>query len=138
VIDAGRRKFMSKLSIGLLIAAALMAGIYAAAASTATPMADSITTAETSGRTRIVEFAAAVRQASAEHKAARARCELLTGAEKNNCNAEAKMEQKHARAEARANYKGSTSSPAYVGVGENKTARDVDVALYRVHRQLTD
>ena len=129
---------MSKLFAGSLIAAAVMAGIYAVASTTATAMAASFTTAETSGHTRIVELAAAVKQASAEHKAARARCEILSGAEKNLCNAEARAEQKRARAEARVNYKGSIKPPADAGVNERKTARDVDVALYRAHRQLPD
>jgi hypothetical protein len=133
-----RRKLISKLFAGSLIAAAVMAGIYATASTTATAMAASFTTAEASGHTRIVEFAAAVKQASAEHKAARARCELLAGADKNICNSEAKAEKKRARAEARVNYKGSTRSPADVGVNEPKTARDIDVALNRVHRQLPD
>lgn len=115
-----------------------MVGIYAAAATTATAMAASFTTAETTSHTRIVEFAAAVKQASAERKAARARCELLTDAEKNICNAEAKAEQKRAKTEARANYKGSIKSLADAGVSEPKTARDADVALYRVQRQLPD
>jgi hypothetical protein len=138
VIDTGRKKLISKLFAGLLIAAAVMAGIYAAAATTASSMAASFTTAETTGRTRIVEFAAAMKQASAEHRAARARCELLTGAEKNICNAEAKEEQQRARTDARVNFKGSIKAPADAGVNEPKTARDVDVALYRVHRQLPD
>lgn len=137
-ITGGRKKLISKLFAGLLIAASVMAGIYAAAAATATAMAASFTTAETSGHTRIVEFAAAVKQASTEHQAARARCEFLTGAEKNICNAEARMEQKRARTEARVNYKGSIKPPVNAGVDEPKTARDVDVALYRVHRQLPD
>jgi hypothetical protein len=129
---------MSKLFAGSLIAVALMAGIYAAAATTATAMAASFTTAETSGHTRIVEFAAALKQASAEHKAARARCELLTGAAKNICNTEAKAEQKRSRADARVNYKGSIMSLADSGVNEPKAARDVDVALYHAHRQLPE
>jgi hypothetical protein len=138
VIDTGRKKLISKLFVGLLIAAAVMVGIYAAAATTATNMAASFTTAETTGRTRLIEFAAAVKQASAERKAARAICELLTGAEKNICNAEANAEQKRAKTEARVNYKGSVEPPANSGVNEPKTTRDVDVALYRVHRQLPD
>lgn len=129
---------MSKLFAGSMIAAAVMAGIYAAASTTATAMAASFTTVETSGHTRIVEFAAAVKQASAEHKAARARCELLAGAEKNLCNAEAKAEQKRARAEARTNYKGSIRSSADIAVNEPKVAREIDVALFRAHRQLPD
>lgn len=129
---------MPKLFAGLLIAAAVMVGIYAAAATTATAMAATFSTAETTSHTRIVEFAAAVKQASAERKAAHARCELLTVAEKNLCNAEAKAEQKRAKTEARVNYKGSINAPAYIGVNEPKTARDVDVALYRVRRQLPD
>jgi len=129
---------MSKLFAASLIAAAVMVGIYVAASTAATAMAASFTTAETSGHTRIVEFAAALKQASAEHKAARARCELLTGAAKNICNTEAKAEQKRSRAEARVNYKGSIRSFADVGMNEPKAARDVDVALYREHRQLPD
>jgi hypothetical protein len=133
VTHNGERLFPSKLLAGLLIAAAAMAGIYAAAATTATAMAASFATAETTGYTRIVEFAAAVKQASSEYKAARARCEILTGAQKNPCNAEAKAERGRARTEARINYKGSIRSLADGGVHEAKTARDADVALYRAH-----
>lgn len=129
---------MSKLFAGLLIVAAVMVGIYAAAATTATAMAAGFTTAETTSHTRIVEFAAAVRQASTEHKAARARCEFLSGAGKDICNAGAKAEQKRARTEARVNYKGSIKPPTNAGVNEPKTTRDADVALFRVHRQLPD
>ena len=129
---------MSKLFAGSLIAAAVMAGIYAVASTTATAMAASFTTVETNTHTRIVDFAAGVKQASAEYKSARARCELLAGAEKNICNAEAKAEQKRARAEARAYYKGSIRSPADIAVNESKGAREIDVALFRAHRQLPD
>jgi hypothetical protein len=129
---------MSKLLAGALIAAAVMAGIYAAASTIATAMAASFTTAETSGHVRIVEFAAAVEQASAEHKAARTRCELLTGAENDICNAVARAQQKRDRTVARVIYQDSITPPADAGADDPETARDADVALYRVHRQLSD
>ncbi len=129
---------MSKLFAGLLIAVAAMAGIYAVAATTATSMAAGFNTTETSDRTRIIEFAAEMKRTSAEHKAARAKCDRYTVTLKASCNAEAKAEQKRARSEARVNYKGSSKSPADAVVKQAKAARDFDVALYRVHRQLPD
>ena len=131
---------MKKLLAGLVIAAVAMAGIYAAAATTATAIAANFApTAATpaAGHLRIVEFATALKRASAEHRTASAKCKLLTGAEKNICNAEAKTEEKRARTAARVNYKGS-NLPAVAEIIEPKIARDIDVALYRVHQQSPD
>ena len=126
---------MSKLLTGLLIAAAAMAGIYAAAATTATAIAANFTPTPAAGQVRIVAFASAVKRASAEHRAARTKCELFIGAEKNFCNAEAKADEKRAKTAARVNYKGSINLPTDAGMNESKTARDIDVALYRAHQQ---
>jgi len=92
---------MSKLLAGLLIAVAAMAGIYAVAATSATTIAASFTTTETSSHSRSVEFATAVKRRLAEHRAARAKCALITGTEKKVCIAEARAEERRAVRDAR-------------------------------------
>ena len=133
---------MSKLFAGLLIAVLTLAGIYAIAAMIADNTTGSFRTEETRRHAGIVEFGSALRRASEVHGLARAKCELVAGAEKNICNAEAKSEQRRARTEARVNYKGnSTVSAAPVKniADEVRNGGNVlDIALYRAHRQLRD
>lgn len=129
---------MSKLLAGLLIAVVATVGIYAMAATIATNTTAGFTTTETTHHTRIDEFATGVKRAAAEHRTARAKCERLTGAEKDICHAEAKAEQRRARTKARVKYRDDIKSPVKGGVNEARTAREVDVALYRAHRQLPD
>jgi|ERR1700687_2011015 len=102
---------MSKLVTGLLIAAAAAIGMYAAAATIATTLAANFTPTPAPQRPRIVEFAEEVKQAWNEHKSARARCARLNGQGKDQCNAEAKSEQRRALAEARFTYKNSIAPP---------------------------
>jgi hypothetical protein len=129
---------MKKLLAGLVIAGVAMVGIYAAASTTATAIAANFTPAAATGHLRIVEFASELKRASAEHRAASAKCRLLTGAEKNICNAEAKADEKRAKTAARDTYKGSINLPNVAGSNEPKSARDIDVALYRAQQQLPD
>lgn len=129
---------MSKLLAGFMIAVVATVAIYAMAATIATNMTAGFTTTETTHHTRIDEFATGMKRAAAEHRMARAKCERFTGAEKNICHAEAKAEQRRARTKARVKYKDNIKSPANAGVNEARTAREVDVALYRAHRQLPD
>ena len=86
----------SKVAAAVLIAAAVAAGMYAVAATTATSMAATFATPETARHRSVAEFAATVKQASSQHRAARAQCALLAGAKKSVCNAEARAASKHA------------------------------------------
>ena len=103
---------MSRFFTGLLIVASGMAAIYAIAAAIATNLTPTFATAETTRPTRIVEFASAMKRAATEHRTARAKCELLSDAEKSICDADAAVEQKRAKAEARVIYKGGVPLPA--------------------------
>ena len=129
---------MSKLYAGLFIAAAAMAGMYAIAANIATTTAAGFATAETTSHTRPVEFATATKSAAIENSTARAKCGRLTGAGKDLCDAEAAAEQRRARTEARIKLKAGVEVPAKAGINVAKAMREVDVALYRAHRQLPD
>ena len=133
---------MSKLFAGLLIAVLTLAGIYAIAAMIADNTTGSFRTEETRRHAGIVEFGSALRRASEVHGLARAKCELVAGAEKNICNAEAKSEQRRARTEARVNYKGNSTvsaTPVKNIADEVRNGGNVlDIALYRAHRQLRD
>ena len=80
---------MSKIIPGILLAVAAMAGIYAAAATTASRVAATFVTTETSSRARNVDFATAAKRIFADHKVARAKCALLADKLKRACNAEA-------------------------------------------------
>jgi hypothetical protein len=95
------KKYLSKLLAGVLIAAAAMAGIYAVAASTASSVAASIVTDESTQRTRITDFAVAVKRASVEQREARAKCKTIQGAKRSDCNTLARAEQKRAVEDAR-------------------------------------
>ena len=133
---------MLKLIASLSIVLVAMAVIYAIADPFATTTNTSVTTAEVSRHTSIAEFGSALKRAAIDYRTARAKCELLSGLEKTVCTAEAKSEQKRAKAAARANYKDGVKSPTNALVNELKTARPADAAfdvvLYRAHRQLYD
>ena len=127
---------MSKLFASLLIALIAMMASYATAATTASHMTSEFSTVESTSQSRTGEFAANLKRAEAAHRSARAKCELLTGEEKNGCNAEAKAEQRLARSAARNKYKEGVKSLGNVGLNEEGNPREVDVSLYRAHRQL--
>ena len=80
---------MWKPASGLLVAIATMAGVYATATTTASGMAGAFTTTQTESRTRNVQFESEARRASAEHKAALAKCEALEGKPQRACHREA-------------------------------------------------
>lgn len=80
---------MKSLLAGLLLIAAAIAGVYAVAATTATGMVAAFSTKEAASRAQIAAFAATVKQDSAAHRDARAKCALLARVKKNVCNAEA-------------------------------------------------
>jgi hypothetical protein len=116
----------------LLVAVTAMAGIYAIAASTATSAAAAFTPTERASHARIVEFAAALKRASTEKKAARAQCDLLNASGKQICTAKARAEEKRAKAEARALYNAGSRPVIDAGkkVPESPQApRGADVAL---------
>lgn len=69
-----------------LSVATVLAGIYAVAASAAATMAAGFSTTEATNRKQIVSFTSTLKQAAADHRAARAHCKLLAGAEKKTCN----------------------------------------------------
>ena len=87
---------MSKLIAGVLIGLATMAGLYAVAATTASALAASFITAETTHYSRTLAFETEVKRISAEHKAARAKCKVFTGAKRNRCNSEARVQEQRA------------------------------------------
>ena len=129
---------MSKQFTGLLIAAGAMARIVAIATTLAKSSSASFTVVETTRHARVVAFATAMKRAVAEHRTARAKCELLVAAEKNICDADAKKEQQRAKTEARTKYKGNTKSAEKPTVNETEKMRGVDLVLYRAHQQLDD
>lgn len=133
-------KRMSKLLSGTLISIAAMVGIYAVAATISTPTNASFTTVETIRHTGIVAFGVALKHAADEYNTARAKCEPLTGAEKDICTFAAKAAQKRARMEASVKYRGETKSTANAVANNAEAARTdigLDPVLYRAHRQLS-
>ena len=81
---------------GVLIAIAMIAGMYALAATTASSVAATFNATETTSRTRNVEFATGIKRVTAEHKAARATCAPLAGKPKRVCESEARAKENRA------------------------------------------
>lgn len=79
---------MSRVFAGLLISAAVLAGMYGAASTLATNLAATYRTAAATGGAQ-ANYTAAADNASAEYKGARARCGSFKGHEKHVCVAEA-------------------------------------------------
>ena len=98
---SGRKRFLSKLSAGMAIAAATLVGAYAVASVSASSAAATFSSAELTSRTRLDAFTAAVSRASIEQEDARARCKVLKGARKSGCHALAREEEKRAVDKAR-------------------------------------
>jgi len=78
-----------RLLAGLALIAAALAGVYAVAATTATSIATAFSTQEATSHAQNAEFAARLKQDSASHHEARAKCALLARVKKNVCNAQA-------------------------------------------------
>ena len=78
----------------LLIAIATITAIYAVAATAAKSVAGTFTATESTNRVRRVEFTDATRRLWEVHKAAREKCELLDGASRKACNAEARTQER--------------------------------------------
>jgi hypothetical protein len=84
-----------------LIAAAAMAGIYAAAATSAASVVAGFSAEEGTRHTRVVAPATAAKQASVALRAALATCTHLAGTELNACHAEAETQANRAVGSAR-------------------------------------
>lgn len=95
---------MTKLFMGLVIALATPALIYATAATLAGELTIAVT-----GRT-LAEYTAATERASAKYQAARAECEFFNGNGKDICVAAAQAAEKRAKADAKARYMGTINS----------------------------
>jgi hypothetical protein len=93
-----------KVLVGLFVAVGAMAGIYALAATTATTAAAGFVDTETESRARILEFAHAVKRASADFDKAQARCERIPDAKRHLCNIDARAEETRAKMQALLNY----------------------------------
>jgi hypothetical protein len=98
---ADRRKLVSRILSGLLIATATMAGIYAIAAFAASTVAATFVTEETTRHTRSVAYSAALDVASSDLRAALESCDLLLGKRRKACKAEAAAEAQYAVRNAR-------------------------------------
>ena len=133
---------MSSLIASVLSAVAAIAGVYAIAAIIAAPTPADFNAADPIRRTAIVEYGIALKRAADQHRTERAKCETLTGAEKSGCQAEARSAQIRAKAAARANHRGHIQPATQTGVNDTHNAHrkdgELDVALYRAHRQLPD
>ena len=68
------KRFLSGLCMGLLLAAAATAGVYAVVATTAPTMAASISASETSSHALMTEFDTTSKRNAAVREAARAKC----------------------------------------------------------------
>ena len=131
---------MSKRFSGTLISIVAVVGIYAVAASISTPTNASSTAVETIRTTGIVGYGIALKQAADAYRTAHAKCEPLTGAEKDICTFTAREAQKRARLEARVKYRDEGKSTANVVANNIEAARSdigLDPELYRAHRQLS-
>jgi hypothetical protein len=85
---------MKPLTAGLLTCAATLAGAYAVASVTASTLAATFTTEETTRHARSAENEAAWRRASAEHSSASGKCETLNRARNYLCNAVARADER--------------------------------------------
>lgn len=126
---------MSKLTAGMLIGAAVLAGIYAIAATIAKTSAGTFTSAESASHARQAEFAATIHPAVAGKTGAHARCAPLVGPEKVRCAAAAEWTTNQMPTEA---YQHALLPPAPDGIGATRTPYKIDIALYRAHRQWPD
>jgi len=96
--QTGRRRpdivrAMWKLISGALLAIVTMAGIYAAAATTASSVTATFNTTETASRARNVEFQSAAKRSSVEHEAAHAKCAILERKQIAACSREARANE---------------------------------------------
>lgn len=122
---------MPRMFGGWLIAVTVMASIYAIALIIAANMTP---TAETANHAGIVEFANALKLVSMEHRTVRASCEGLVNKEKDRCRAAELTELRRAKARDTERY--GISPAVKAPARDSKALPEIDVALYRAHRQL--
>ena len=89
-------KLISRVLAGALLAAVAAAAMYALAATAASAVTASFSNRESATHSQRQAFASALELAWREHRAARAKCELLVGTHKNICNAEGRAREKRA------------------------------------------
>ncbi len=82
-----------KVLAGVAIAATLLAGIYAVAATTATSIAGGFSTTQSENYSRSVAFEAETMRVSAERAAALEKCDLGTRKERRICRAVARADE---------------------------------------------
>jgi hypothetical protein len=80
-----RSKLALRVAGGLLIAAATVGGIYAAAATSATTLAATFNTQESSWHTRSIQFSREAGRVADEYEADRMRCQRLASKKRNAC-----------------------------------------------------
>ena len=85
-----------KALVAVAVAATVLAGVYAVAATTATSMAGGFTTAQSENHSRRVEFEAETMRVSAERAAAREKCDRGTRKERLVCRAAALADEESA------------------------------------------
>ena len=85
-----------KAAARVAIAATVLAGIYALAATTATSIAGGFTTTQSESYSRSVAFEAETMRVSAERAAALEKCDLGTRRERRNCRAAARADEERA------------------------------------------
>lgn len=86
-----RTKLLSRLAGGALIVVAMMGGIYAAAATSATTLEASFNTQESASHTRSVQFSREAGRVADEHEADLTLCQRLAGKKRNACDAAARL-----------------------------------------------
>ena len=90
------RGLTRKALAGAAIAAVVLGGIYAIAATTATSMASSFATTQTTSHSRSVEFESETMRASAERSAARDKCSQGTRKDRFICDAAVRAREERA------------------------------------------
>jgi hypothetical protein len=85
-----------KVLAGVAIAATLLAGIYAVAATTATSIAGQFTTTQSESHSRSVAFEAETMRVSAERASALEKCDRGTRRERRLCRATARADEERA------------------------------------------
>ncbi len=118
-----------------MIGAAVLAGIYAIAATIAKTSAGTFTTAESASHTRQAEFAATIQPAKNAKTTADAACVRLEGPERVRCLAAAEWATDRFAAN---DYQGALKPAVPDGAGATRAAYKIDIALYRAHRQWPD
>lgn len=129
------RNDTAQLIAGVLIGMGAVAAFYLFVNASAAGMGSGFKTSESIRHTHAAQFANANASATENRAAAGARCATFSGAKKTQCNIEAGNEEMHARSDARVQYKNSDTNSDSQPLALLKPARNIDVVLYRAHRQ---